>query len=163
MNQQQLLYNKLCSESYPTQFAAGHCSDDEFIVSHPEIQADASIWLLYLKLAESVPSIIVSQYVSVYCDIVGQRLPLLLTILAHVVAYAATAVIAWFPHCAVRWLLLPAIFNGCFGSFVTVMLIITSILSRRSTVQARSTPGNRGCPRPTGSEACSLRRWLPVR
>ena len=100
--------------------ATGEVEDD--------IQAEASMWLLYCNLARTLPAIFVTLIVVAYGDVGGRRLGLLLSVVGAIARYTMYVIVIY-EDLDVSWLVFASFLEGICGTHSAITASVYSYIA----------------------------------
>ena len=133
-----VIYTKLC---YRLTTNKTLCNDPyqakHLAHSHPEIESETSLWIMYLNIAQIIPMIFTSMVFGSYIDSRGFTLPLRLSLVGAIISSAWTAVCAHMLPWHHGFLFFTAVVMGVTGGIGGALLTGHAYVIRDSTEATR--------------------------
>lgn len=137
---QQLLYRKLCLK----RFNASYCDqlqnslNKTFLNDQNLIQKQTASWGVYLDIARSSLSILVTIFYGSWSDQVGRKTIMILPIIGDLINVAVYLLSSIFMSLDVVYLLIGLVFSSCFGNVACFLSSVFSYLSDTTNQSERT-------------------------
>ena len=130
-----LIYHKTCLEN----FNASICQNlTNYNQELDFVQRESSHWILKSTVALAVPSIVMSQLLGSFSDLVDRKWPLILPPIGMVVACVVYILLAVYDSVPVSLIVVASFVSGICGGFVSVIMGVMSYISAVSDEKSRT-------------------------
>uniref|UniRef100_A0A5S6PYT7 Major facilitator superfamily (MFS) profile domain-containing protein n=1 Tax=Trichuris muris TaxID=70415 RepID=A0A5S6PYT7_TRIMR len=161
---QPFVYENLCLHYSVENFDIADCQGSLNSDWQTQLEAEASIYQIYMQLAIALPGIISVLFVATWSDDHGRKLPLLFALTGANLSTLVMLLCAAIPSLSIHWMLFSQILTGLCGHCIVLSLSLAMITdtvndSRLLTIRMGTAGGSYVFGLLTGTLLCSLGKF----
>lgn len=138
--EQQLIYRKTCVQHFNSTYCQTlyKSKNATFKVDENFIQQKTSQWILYISLARSIPSILITLLLTVKFDRVGRKRIMILPIIGGTILITSYIINSHYMEWPVPWMFLGIFIDASFGQYPTLLAAVFAYLADTTSNENRT-------------------------